>query len=167
MTHPHSGQCNPKVYQRSCVVAPCTYLVDAPAAALDLYTSAFIPAHSKYPGSSLVVDGEVITSTLTVPAPGSNGTNLTAPVIESAPSLLRRVIDDPYWILISLMAATGLSLMATVIYGAIHITLAVAEWLRVNGTTIAAITILIIVLIMCGGATAAKCAGIHCRGCPR
>ena len=64
-----------------------------------------------------------------------------------------------------LMAAVGLSITTTVIYCTVQIMLAVAVWVSVHGITIATITTLIIALAMCGGATAAKCAGIHCWGC--
>ena len=49
------------------------------------------------------------------------------------------MIDDPYWILMTLTAAIGLAITATVIYGAIQIILAVGAWLHANGTTIAGI----------------------------
>jgi hypothetical protein len=165
MKHPHSDQRSRPVHQRPLALSPYTHLVNAPVSPLDCHTSALIPTRRKYPGSPLVVDGEVITSSLIVPAPPKN-TNATAvPVIEPKPSVLRRATEDPYWILMTLMVAIGLAITATVIYGTVQIILAVAEWVSVNGTTIAVITTLIIVLAMCGGATAAKCAGIHCRGC--
>jgi hypothetical protein len=111
------------------------------------------------------VDGEVITSSLIVPAPQKDTDAAAVPVIEPTQSLLRRATEDPYWILMTLMTITGLSITATVTYGIVQIILTVAEWISVHGTTIAAITTLIIVLAMCGGATAAKCTGIHCGGC--
>ncbi len=165
MNHPHSDQCNRQVHQRPLALSPYTHLVNAPVSPLDCHTSALIPTRRKHPGSPLVVDGEVITSSLIVPAPRKNTDATAVPVIEPKPSLFRRASEDPYWILMTLMAAIGLAITATVIYGVVEITLAVAEWVSVNGTTMAAITTLIIVLVMCGGATAAKCAGIHCRGC--
>ena len=67
----------------------------------------------------------------------------------------------------TLMSAVGLSITATVIYGVIHIMLAVTAWLSVHGKAIITTTILIIVLMISGGVTATKCAGIHCRGCKR
>jgi hypothetical protein len=165
MNHPHSDQRSQPVHQRSPALSPYTHLVNAPVSSLDLHTSALIPTRSKYPGSPLVVDGEVITSSLIVPAPHKNTDATTVPVIEPTRSVFRRAIEDPYWILMTLMTALGLSITATVIYGTVQIMLAVAEWVSVHGTTIAAITTLLIVLTMCGGATAAKCAGIHCGGC--
>ena len=165
MKHLHSDQRSQQVHQRSPALLPYTHLVNAPVSPLDCHTSALIPTPRKYPGSPLVVDGEVITSTLTVPAPRKNTDATAVPVIEPKRSVLRRAIEDPYWILMTLMAALGLSITTMVIYGVIQIMLAVAEWVSVHGTTIAAITTLIIVLAICGGATAAKCTGIHCRGC--
>jgi hypothetical protein len=75
------------------------------------------------------------------------------------------VIDDRYWILMTLVVGLGLSITATVVYGVIQITLAIAAWLHANGTTIAGVMVGIILLMLCGGTTAAKCAGIHCGGC--
>jgi hypothetical protein len=75
------------------------------------------------------------------------------------------VIEDPYWILVTLTVVLSLSLMATVIYGVIQITLAIGQWLHAHGATLGALAVLIIALMLCGGATAAKCAGIHCGGC--
>jgi hypothetical protein len=59
----------------------------------------------------------------------------------------------------------GLSITATVIYGVIQITLAIGSWFHAHGATLGAIAVLIMVLMFCGGATAAKCTGIHCGGC--
>ena len=165
MKHPHSDQRSRPVPQRSLALSPYTHLVNASVFPLDLRASALIPTRKKYPGSPLVVDGEVITSSVIVPAPRKNTGATAVPVIEPTQSLLRRVMEDPYWILMTLMVAIGLSITTMVIYGVVHIVLAVAEWVSVHGTTIAEITTLIIVLAMCGGASAAKCAGIHCRGC--
>jgi hypothetical protein len=84
--------------------------------------------------------------------------------------LLRRAIDDPYWILMTLTVGIGLAITATVIYGAIHIILTFDAWLHANAPTlgtIGATTALIIPVMICGGAKAAKCAGIHCGGCRR
>ena len=115
-----------------------------------------------------MVDGEVITSVATIPAHTQDHTDVTAvPVIEPKRNLLQRVSDDPYWIVMTLMVTIGLSITATVIYGAIQITLTVAALLHANGTTIAGIIILIILLVICTGASATKCAGIHCGGCKR
>ena len=165
MKHPHSDQRSRQVHQRPLALSPYSHLVNAPVFPLDCPTSALPLTRREYSGSPLVVDGEVITSRLIVPVPRKN-TNATAvPVLQPKPSVLRRAIEDPYWILMTLMAALGLSISATVIYGIVEIMLAVTEWVSVNGTTIAAATTLIIVLAMFGGATAAKCAGIHCRGC--
>jgi hypothetical protein len=166
MTHPHSDQRNPTVYQRSRAFAPYIDLVSAPVSSLDSHTSALIPTHTTQPGSTPIVDGEVITGTLTI-SPRDDTKATGVPAIEPKRSLLRRAIDDPYWILMTLMAATSLPITATVIYGIVQMMLAIGEWLRVNGKTITGITILMIVLMICGGARVAKCAGIHCRGCRR
>jgi uncharacterized BrkB/YihY/UPF0761 family membrane protein len=117
----------------------------------------------------LVVDGEVITSiTTTIPTHIPDDTYATpAWAIEPKRKLLRRAIDDPYWILMTLTAATGLAIIATVVYGAIQIILTVGAWLHANATTIGGVIALIILVILCGGAKAAKCAGIHCGGCKR
>jgi hypothetical protein len=171
MTHLHSHQHSHMVHQRPRVLAPYAHLVNSPVASLDLgCPSALIPT---YPtehgdGSPLVVDGEVITSITTIPMQLRNDTYpTTAPVIEPKHNLLRRAIDDPYWILMTLTAAIGVSIIATVIYGAIQIILAVGAWLNANATTIGTIIALIILLMLCGGAKAAQCAGIHCGGCRR
>jgi hypothetical protein len=66
----------------------------------------------------------------------------------------------------TLMAVLGLSITATVVYGVIQIILAIGSWFHAHGATLGAIAALIIVLMLCGGgATAAKCTGIHCGGC--
>jgi hypothetical protein len=165
MNHPHSDQRSQPVHQRSPALSPYTHLVNAPVSPLDCHTSALILTRRKYAGSPLVVDGEVITSSLIGPAPRKNTDATAVPVVEPKRSVLRRATEDPYWILMTLMVAIGLSITATVAYGAVQIILAVAEWVSVNGPTIAAITTLITVLMIFGGATAAKCAGIHCGGC--
>lgn len=167
MNHPHSDQCNRPVHQRSPALSPYNHLVNAPVSPLDSRTSALIPTRSQHPRSPLVVDGEVITSSLVVLAPRKNTDAITVPVIEPKPSLLRRAIEDPFWILMTLTVTLALSIAATIAYGVAQITLAVAEWVSVYGTTLAVITILLIVLAMCGGTRAAKCAGIHCWGCKR
>jgi hypothetical protein len=116
----------------------------------------------------LVVDGEVITN---IPTHTQDDTYTpTAWAIEPKRNLLRRAIDDPYWILMTLTAATGLAITATVIYGAIQIILTVGAWLHANASTIrtiSGITVLIVLVMICSGAKAAKCAGIHCGGCRR
>jgi uncharacterized BrkB/YihY/UPF0761 family membrane protein len=117
----------------------------------------------------LVVDGEVITSiTTTIPTHTQDNTYTTpAWAIEPKRNLLRRAIDDPYWILMTLTVALGLSIVATVVYGAIQIILTIGAWLHANATTIGGVAVLIILVMVCGGAKAAKCAGIHCGGCRR
>jgi hypothetical protein len=120
----------------------------------------------------LVVDGEVITS-ITTPIPTHTQQDTYTPptwATEPKRTLLRRAIDDPYWILMTLTAATGLAITATVIYGAIQIILTVDAWLHANAPTIGTIgatTALIILVMICGGAKAVKCVGIHCGGCRR
>ncbi len=167
MNHPHSDQRAAKVHERTSALSPCPQLVNASVFPLDFDTSALIPTHRQRPKSPLIVDGEVITSTVTIHAPREN-TDATAVVpTEPKRSLLRRATEDPYWILMTLMTAVGLSITATVIYSVIHIILAVTAWLSVHGKTIIMITILIIVLVISGGVTATKCAGMHCRGCQR
>jgi hypothetical protein len=106
----------------------------------------------------------VITSSIAIATPVWADTGST-PIQEPKPSLLRRALDDPYWILMALTAVLGLSITATVVYGIIHIRLAIGQWLHANGAVLGAITALIITLMLCGGATAAKCAGIHCGRC--
>jgi hypothetical protein len=162
MTHPHLDQRSVPVYQHPVVFSPYCHLVNASVSPLDSDTSALIPQH--YSKSPMVVDGEVITSSLTTRAPVWDD---TAPTTghEPKPSLLRRAIEDPYWILMTLMVAVGLSMTATVVYGVIQITLAIGQWFHAHGTTLGGIALLIIVLMLCGGATAAKCTGIHCGGC--
>ena len=61
----------------------------------------------------------------------------------------------------------GVSITATTLYGLIEITLAVGRWFTTNGTTLAILAALIVLLVLCGGTTAAKCAGLHCGGCQR
>lgn len=158
MNHPHSGQRNLMVAQRGPALPPYIHLVNAPVSPLDLRSSAITPTHDKehFDGLPAVVDGEVL-SVHTIPA--------TTRHVERKRSVLRRVIDDPYWILMTLTVTLGLSITATVIYGVIQVTLAIAGWLHANGTTIAGVMLLIVLVMLCGGARAAKCAGIHCGGC--
>jgi hypothetical protein len=170
MTHLHSDHHNHLIQQRVPAFPPYTHLVNASVFPLDFRSSALIPT---YPaehgaGSPLVVDGEVITSITTIPMQGRNDTYpAIAPVIKPKRNLLRRAIDDPYWILMTLTVALGVSITATVIYGAIRIILAIGAWLEANGTTIVGAMVLIILMMICGGAKAAQCAGIHCGGCRR
>jgi len=118
--------------------------------------------------SPLVVDGEVITSIDTVPTDLRYDTDATpAWAIEPKRHLLRRAIDVPYGILMTLTAVIGLAIIATVVYGAIQIILTVGGWLHANATTIGGVIALIILVILCGGAKAAQCAGLHCGGCRR
>jgi len=107
-----------------------------------------------------VIEGEVITSSLTSRALTCDD---TGPIPKR--SLLRQAIEDPYWILATLAVALSLSITATVVYGVIQITLAIGQWFHAHGVTLVAITVLIVVSMLCGGATAAKCAGIHCGEC--
>jgi hypothetical protein len=170
MTHLHSDHRSHVAQQRTSAFPPYAHLVNASVFPLDFRSSALIPT---YPaehgaGSPLVVDGEVITSITTIPTqPRDDTYPAIAPVIKPKRNLLRRAIDDPYWILMTLTVALGVSITATVIYGAIQIILAIGAWLDANGTTIVGAMVLIILLILCGGAKAAQCAGIHCGGCRR
>ena len=162
MTHPHADQRNFPVYQHPMVFTPYQHLVNAPVSPLDSHTSALIPQH--YSESLMVVEGEVITSSLTTRALARDDTQPTI-TDESRPSLLRRAIEDPYWILMTLTIVLGSSITATVIYDVIQITLAIGQWFHAHGATLGAIAALIIALMLCGGATAAQCTGIHCGGC--
>jgi hypothetical protein len=173
MTHLHSHHHSHGVQQRA-PAFPHAHLVNAPVSPLDLHSSALTPTYLPEHGARLplVVDGEVITSiTATIPTHAQDDTYATtAWAIEPKRTLLRRAIDDPYWILMTLTAATGLSITATVIYGAIQIIRTVDAWLHANAPTLGTIgaTIALIILVMlCGGAKAAKCAGLHCGGCKR
>jgi hypothetical protein len=146
------------------VFTPYLHLVNAPVSPLDPRASALIPQHHSAPPT--VVDGTVITSTVTTPAPIRDDSDRILGH-ESKRSLLRRAIEDPYWILMTLMAVLGLSITATVVYGIIQITLAIGHWFTTNGTTLGTIAALAILVMLCGGTSAAKCAGIHCGGCRR
>ena len=174
MTHLHSHHRSHAVQQRAPAFPPHTHLVNAPMSPLDFRSRALTPIHrnERCGDSPLVVDGEVITSiTTTIPTHTPDDTYpTTAWAIEPKRNLLRRAIDDPYWILMTLTAALGVSIIATVVYGAIQIILTVGAWLHANAPTIGTIgatTALIILVMVCGGAKAAKCAGIHCGGCRR
>jgi hypothetical protein len=174
MTHLHSPHRSHTVQQRAAAFPPHAHLVNAPVSPLDLHSSALIPTYHPEHGarSPLVVDGEVITSiTTTIPTHTPDHTYPPpAWALEPKRNLLRRAIDDPYWILMTLTAATGLAITATVVYGAIQIILTIGAWLHANAPTIGTIgatTALIILVMICGGAKAAKCAGIHCGGCRR
>jgi hypothetical protein len=173
VTHLHSHHRSHAVQQRAPAFPPCVHLANATVSPLDFGSTALIPTHPTEQGdtSPLVVDGEVITSIDTIPThPRYDTDTTTAWAIEPKRTLLRRAIDDPYSILMTLTAAIGLAITATVIYGAIQIILTVDAWLHANASTIGSIgaTIALIILVMiCGGAKAAKCAGIHCGGCRR
>jgi hypothetical protein len=170
MTHLHSDHRSHVVQQRVPAFPPYAHLVNASVFPLDFHSSALTPT---YPtehgaGSPLVVDGEVITSIITIPTQFRDDTYpAIAPVIKPKRNLLRRAIDDPYWILMTLTASIGLAITAIVIYGAIQIILAIGAWLDANATTIGGIIALIVLVMLCGGAKAAQCAGIHCGGCRR
>jgi hypothetical protein len=173
MTHLHSHHHSHLIQQRAPAFPPYAHLVNASVFPLDFRPSALVPTYSAEhgAGSPLVVDGEVITSITTIPTqPRDETYPTTAPVIKPKRNLLRRVVDDPYWILMTLTAAIGLAITATVIYGAIQIILAIGAWLDANAhtiDTIGGVIALIILVILCGGAKAAQCAGIHCGGCKR
>jgi hypothetical protein len=146
------------------VFMPYQHLVNAPVSPPDPRASVYIPQH--YSASPTVVDGTVITSTVSTPARLRADTNRTIGD-EPKRSLLQRAIEDPYWILMTLMAILGLSITATVVYGIIQITLAIGRWFTANGTTLGTIAALVILVMLYGGTSAAKCAGIHCGGCNR
>ena len=170
MTHLHSPHHSHVAYQRAPACLSHTHLVNALVSPLDFRSSALTPIrrNERSGDSPLVVDGEVITSiATTIP---TDTYAMPAWAFEPKRNLLRRAIDDPYWILMTLTAAIGLAITATVIYGAIQIILTVGAWLHANAPTIGTIgaTIALIILVMlCGGVKAAKCAGIHCGGCRR
>jgi hypothetical protein len=167
MTHLHSHHHSHLIQQRVLAFFPHADLVNAPVFPLDRHSGALIPTHDTGhgDGSPLVVDGEVITSITTIPTYTRDDSIASA--LEPKRNLLRRMIDDPYWILMTLTVALGVSITATVIYGAIQIILAIGAWLDANTTTIGGAMVLIILLMLCGGAKAAQCAGIHCGGCRR
>jgi hypothetical protein len=164
MTHPHSDQRSATVSPHPRVFMPYQHLVNAPVSPLDPRASAHIPPH--YSASPTVVDGTVIASTVSTPAHLREDTDRIIGE-GSKRSLLRRAIEDPYWILMTLMAVLGLSITATVVYGIIQITLAIGRWFTTNGTTLGTIAALVILVMLCGGTSAAKCVGIHCGGCRR
>ena len=163
MTLPHSNQRNFPVYQHPMMFTSYQHLANAPVSPLDSYTSALIPQH--YSESPTVVDGDVITNSLTTTSALARDDTQPTIANESRPNLLRRAIEDPYWILVTLTVVLGLSITATVVYGVIQITLAIGAWFHAHGAALGAISAFIIALILCGGATAAKCTGIHCGGC--
>jgi hypothetical protein len=170
MTHLHSHHRSHAVQQRTPAFPPCVYLANTPVSPLDFGSTALIPTHPTEQGatSPLVVDGEVITSIDTIPMhPRYDTDATTAWAIEPKRNLLRRAIDDPYWILMTLTVAIGLAITATVVYGAIQIILTLGGWLHANATTVGGVTALIILVMLFGGGKAAKCAGIHCGGCRR
>ena len=171
MTHVHSHHRNHAIQQRTPAFPPWVHLTNAPISPLDVGSTALIPTHATEQGvtSPLVVEGEVITSIDTIPTDPRYATDAT-PAWEPKRTLLRRAIDDPYWILMTLTAVIGLSIIATIVYGAIQIILTIDAWLHANAPTIGTIggvTVLIILVILCGGAKAAQCAGLHCGGCKR
>lgn len=87
------------------------------------------------------------------------------PYIEPKRGLIRRAIDDPFWVLVTVGGSIALAIVGTVIYGIIQIVLAVVEFLNTYGAQIGGGAIAIILaLILCGGG-GAVCAGIHCAGC--
>ncbi|MDQ3900484.1 MAG: hypothetical protein M3319_08590 [Actinomycetota bacterium] len=161
MTRLHSNQRSFSVAQHAVVVTPYQDLVNAPVSPLASRPSVLIPAPAATPENQhLVISGEVITSRTTFP-----GRTISA--TKSKQGLLRRTLDDPYWILMTLAITLIGSITATVIYGIIQITFAIGHWLTTNGTTLGTIAALAIIVMLCGGTTAAKCAGIHCGGCRR
>ncbi len=170
MTHLHSHHRSRTVQQRTPAFPPCVHVANAPVSPLDFGSAALISTHLTEQGatSPLVVDGEVITSIDTIPMhPRYDTDATTAWAIEPKRNLLWQAIDDPYWILMTLTVALGLAIIATVVYGAIQIILTIGAWLHANAPTIGGVAVLIVMVMLCGGAKAAKCAGIHCGGCRR
>jgi hypothetical protein len=162
MARPHSHQHSFSAYKHPVVFTLHPDRVDAPVVTLGGDTVGFIPTQDAiFGGSYPVIEGEVLASrTTTVPA-----RPVAAPELKR--SFLRRSCDDPYWILMTLAITLGVSITATVLYGLIQITLAIGRWFTTNGTTLAAMAALVTVVVLCGGTTAVKCAGIHCGGCQR
>jgi len=162
MTQPYSNQCSFPVYQHPVAFTPYRDRVITPVSRLDCDIDRLIPTQDATPRRlHPVIEGEVLSSrTMTAPA-------RSIPVMEPRRRFLRRSLDDPYWILMTLAITLVVSITATAIYGLIQITLAVGRWFTTNGTTLAAIAVLVTVLALCGGRTAAKCTGIHCGGCKR
>ncbi len=176
MNHPHSDQRVHSACQRRPAFGPHIRLVNAPVSALDHHSSAVIRTqHNDDPGPHPVVDGEVITSTLTVADTNTTLRPVTAaavvptkparPVTTLRRGLLRRVLEDPYWALVTLMSTLTVSITATVIYGLSRITLGVAQWLHANSETVTTTVVMITVLGICAAASTTRCAGIHCGGC--
>jgi hypothetical protein len=120
---------------------------------LDILATGLVFRHEGWP---MVVDGEAITSR-------HDDTTRTASVRRT--SVLRRAVEDPYWIVMTLMIGCGLSITAIVVYGMIRLTLAVVGWFATNGTTLAVITGLVVAGVLCCGARSVTCTGIHCGGC--
>jgi hypothetical protein len=139
MTHPYLGY---PIRERSPVVP------------LNIPTTGLI---RRYDGWPMVVDGEVIASR------HDDTTMRTVPVRRRR--VLRRAVEDPYWILMTLMIGCGLSMTAMVVYGMIRLILAVVGWFTTNGITLAVITGLVVAGVLCGGARTVTCTGIHCGGC--
>ena len=162
MTPPYSHQRSFPVYEHPVVFALYPDRVNVPVSAWDRDVSAFIPTqNATCPRPHPVIEGEVLASrTMTVPA-------RSIPAIEPKRKVFRRIRDDPYWILMTLAITLGVSITATALYGLVRITLAIGRWFTTNGTTLATIAALVTVVALCGGTTAAKCAGIHCGGCDR
>jgi len=160
MTQTYSHQHSFAVYEHPVMFLLYPGQVNVPVSAWDRDASALIATQevtSRRPHP--VIEGEVLTSrTMTVPA-------RPIPAIEPKRNFLRRTCDDPYWILMTLALTLGVSITATALYGIIQITLAIGRWFTTNGATLATIAALVTVLVLCGGTTAAKCAGIHCGGC--
>lgn len=84
--------------------------------------------------------------------------------VEPKRSLIRRTIDDPYWILVTAGSVLAVAIVGTVVYGVIQIDLAIAAFFALWGATIGGFGILLILLVLFGGGSAA-CAGLHCGGC--
>jgi hypothetical protein len=88
------------------------------------------------------------------------------PLTEPKRGLIRRAIDDPFWILITGAGSLALAVVGTVIYGIVQILLSVGVFLSTYGSTIGGGVILLILIVLLGSGGAA-CAGLHCAGCKR
>lgn len=121
-------------------------------------------------------DGEIVPINLDALPAETRTVNIliVSPVPNIAPvepkrSLLRKTLDDPYWVLISITTVLVLSIVSLIVYGVIQVVLTVEEWLAENMHTIVSggATVAIILILLSLGGGGAVCAGLHCAGCRR
>ena len=138
MTHLHSHHRNHAVQQRTPAFPPWVHLTNAPVSPLDFgSTASFLRTPQnrvlRHHWWSMVKSSPALTPSPRIrdmtPMRRQHGN-------EPKRNLLRRAIDDPYWILMTLTGALGLAIIATVVYGAIQIILTVDAWLHTNAPTI-------------------------------